>query len=113
MSPWCAFVVTIRGMSQDLNRREFLKVSGAAVVAGAAAAGETVRGDQTTPTPAAASRFAVAPINNVRIGYVGIGGQGSGHVQNLLKIAGCRISAVCDIRPERTEWAEKQCLAAG
>jgi predicted dehydrogenase len=49
----------------------------------------------------------------VRIGYVGIGGQGSGHVENLLKIPGCRITAVCDIRPERTDWATKAVTAAG
>jgi len=49
----------------------------------------------------------------VRIGYVGIGGQGGGHVNNLLKIPGCRITAVCDIRPERTDWATQQITAAG
>ena len=49
----------------------------------------------------------------MRIGYVGIGGQGSGHVQNLLKIPGCRITAVCDVRPERTDWATKAITAAG
>jgi predicted dehydrogenase len=100
-------------MSHDLNRRDFLKVSGAAVVAGAAAAGDAARAaDQTTPATAA-GRFSVAPIPNVRIGFVGIGGQGRGHVENLLKIPGCRISAVCDIRPEATARAEKACLAAG
>jgi predicted homoserine dehydrogenase-like protein len=49
----------------------------------------------------------------VRIGYVGIGGQGSGHVENLVQIPGCRIAAVCDIRPERTEWAVKRITAVG
>ena len=70
-------------MSHDLNRREFLKVSGAAVVAGAAAAtGTADAAAQATPAP---PRFSVAPIPSVRIGFVGIGGQGSTHVQNLLK----------------------------
>jgi hypothetical protein len=44
---------------------------------------------------------------------VGIGLQGSGHVNNLLEIDGCRITAVCDIRPERTDWATKVITAAG
>jgi predicted dehydrogenase len=102
-------------MSHDLNRREFLKVSSAAVVAGAAVAtgGVDAAGSAEAAAQAAPARFAAAPIPNVRIGYVGIGGQGSGHVQNLLKIPGCRISAVCDIRPERTDWAQKACVAAG
>ena len=53
------------------------------------------------------------PIPLVRIGYVGIGGMGSAHVNNLLKIDGCRITAVCDINPERTAWAVKVITAAG
>lgn len=57
--------------------------------------------------------LAAPPIPTVRIGYVGIGGQGSGHVENLLKIAGCRITAVCDINPQRTDWAASVITAAG
>ncbi len=49
----------------------------------------------------------------VRIGFVGIGLQGGGHVNNLLRIPGCRITAVCDIRDERTAWATKAITAAG
>lgn len=98
-------------MSDDLNRREFLAVTSAAVVAGAAAiGGEAAAGVQAQPAPA---RFAAPLIPLVRIGYVGIGGQGSGHVENLLKIPGCRITAVCDIRPARTDWATKAITAAG
>ena len=37
---------------------------------------------------------------------VGIGLQGGSHVQNFLKIPGCRITAVCDIREERTTGAK-------
>src|SRR5262252_5105653 len=97
-------------MPEDLNRREFLTVTGAAVVAGAAAIGREAGVEAAQAAPA---RFAVPPIPLVRIGYVGIGGQGSGHVQNLLKIPGCRITAVCDIRSERTDWATKVITAAG
>ena len=79
-------------MADDINRREFLTVAGAAVVvAGAAAvAGEAAAAASTQPAPA---RFAAPPIPLVRIGYVAIGGQGSGHVENQLKIPGCRITA--------------------
>ena len=91
----------------DLKRRDFLKLGGAAVVAGATPlAGEASQ-------PASGVPFSAPPIEMVRIGYVGIGGQGGGHVNNLLKIPGCRITAVCDIRPERTEWATTQITAAG
>jgi len=38
---------------------------------------------------------------------------GSGHVSSLLKIEGCQIAAVCDIRPERTDWAKRKIVEAG
>ncbi len=93
-----------------MHRRDFLKISGSAVAAGALAAKTTSRAEAQT---GGAGALAVPPIETVRIGYVGIGGQGSGHVKNLLKIPGCRITAVCDIRPERTEWATQAVTAAG
>jgi predicted dehydrogenase len=93
-----------------MDRRDFLKLSGSAVAAGALAAQtEGVAEAQA----AAGGPLAAAAIENVRIGYVGIGGQGSGHVRNLLKIPGCRITAVCDVRPERTDWATKAITAEG
>jgi hypothetical protein len=92
----------------DLNRRDFLKIGGAALAAGTAL---------STAEPAAQTQsthpFAAPPIPDVRIGFVGIGGQGGGHVRNFLRIPGCRITAVCDIRPERTDWAIKEITAAG
>ncbi|MDH4063670.1 MAG: Gfo/Idh/MocA family oxidoreductase [Acidobacteriota bacterium] len=93
----------------ELNRRDFLRLGGAAVAAGAAGLG-----GETRAQPAAPSGLLAAPaIDRVRIGFVGIGLQGGGHVENLLKIPGCRIDAVCDIRPERTGWATKAITAAG
>ena len=92
----------------DLNRRDFLKIGGAALAAGA-----TIGGDEPSAQSQATHPFAAPPIAEVRIGFVGIGGQGGGHVENLLRIPGCRITAVCDIRPERTEWATKAITAAG
>jgi hypothetical protein len=92
----------------DLNRRDFLKIGGAALAAGTTL-DATAPTSQTQPT----HPFATPPIGEVRIGFVGIGGQGGGHVENFLRIPGCRITAVCDIRPERTEWATKEITAAG
>ena len=93
-----------------MNRRDFLKAGGAALAAGAMAERGAAAAGGPQPAPEA---FAAPPIETVRIGYVGIGGQGSGHVSNLVKIPGCRITAVCDIRPERADWATKQITAAG
>src|SRR5687767_13884203 len=93
----------------SLNRREFLKVGSAAVVAGAVAA----RGSDDASAQAASGFLAAPPIEMVRIGYVGVGLQGGSHVNNLLKVPGCRVTAVCDIRQERTDWARKVITAAG
>jgi hypothetical protein len=91
-----------------MDRRDFLKTTAGAVVAGAAAPLAMPAAAQKAETP-----FAASPIELVRIGYVGIGGMGSAHVGNLLKVPDCRITAVCDINPERTAWAVKAVTAAG
>jgi len=93
----------------SLDRREFLKIGGAAVVAGAAAA----RGGEAVAAQTTSGFLAAPPIETVRIGFVGVGLQGGSHVNNLLKIPGCRITAVCDVRQERTDWATKAITAAG
>ena len=92
----------------EINRRDFLKIGGATLAAGAIA-GEAGGDTQTQ----AGGVFAAPAIDQVRIGFVGVGLQGSDHIRNLLRIPGCRIQAVCDIRPERTEWATKEITAAG
>ncbi len=86
-------------------------MSGSALAAGALAGRPAAAADQAAATGAAP--LTAAPIETVRIGYVGIGGQGSSHVRNLLKIPGCRITAVCDVRSERTDWATQAITAAG
>ena len=91
----------------ELNRRDFLKIGGAAIAA------STIGHDAAADEPQELAFLATPPIETVRIGFVGIGGQGGGHVRNLLRIPGCRITAVCDIRPERTDWAAKQIAEAG
>lgn len=48
-------------------------------------------------------------MEKVRIGIIGIGNMGSDHVQRLEKgdVPEMVAAAVCDINPERLEWAEK------
>src|SRR5688500_18877162 len=92
-----------------MKRREFIKTTAGTVAAGAVAPllAEAAAGVQR------GSPLAAPPIELVRIGYVGIGGMGSAHVNNLLKVPGCRVTAVCDINPARTAWAVKAITAAG
>ena len=100
----------------DLNRRDFLKLTGAAALSGPAEAGRYIdTGGHRIAEAAQAGGgfFADQPIALVRIGMVGVGLQGGSHLENFLKIPGCRITAVCDVREERTTWASKAIVAAG
>ena len=90
-----------------------MKIGGAALAAGTVGVRDSGAIDPQTAAAPGPAPFAAPPIETVRIAYVGIGGQGSSHVRNLLKIPGCRITAVCDIRSERTDWATQQITAAG
>jgi len=100
-----------KSTNSGYNRRDFLKV-GAAVPLSAAFSGvahaKDIKIPQETPVP-----FSIKPMERIRIGYVGVGGMGTSHVRNLLKIEGAEIRAVCDIMPERVERAQKLVVEAG
>ena len=88
----------------ELTRRAFVGASAAFLAAGTAAcAGGPPAGGASSqagrnPGAAPAAPFAARPIETVRIGFVGVGGMGTVHVENLVDIPGARITAVCDIR---------------
>ncbi len=122
-----------------LDRRELMKLGaaglGAAVVgtaglAGAATdpgeaaapgvglpAGRSAAGRITLQAPSLGAApqhpLAAEPIETVRVGYVGVGLQGGGHVRNLLSIPGCRVVALCDIVPAKVERYQQRAVEAG
>ena len=49
----------------------------------------------------------------VRIGVIGTGGRGTGHVGTLLGIDGAEIVAVCDLTRSKAENAANLCVKAG
>ena len=49
----------------------------------------------------------------VRVGVIGCGSRGPGHVGDLLGIEGVEIKAVCDVRPERAASVQDQVEKAG
>src|SRR5436189_6127209 len=106
----------------DLDRRDALKlIAGglglAALGAEAAACAPTVRAASSEPRRSAApapDRFLAAPpMDTVRIGFVGVGGQGTAHVHNLLRVEGCVIKAVDDIVPEKVTKTQDLVEQAG
>ncbi len=103
-------------MSDRVDRRGFVKVTaglGAAMflpaIRMADAQAPAVRRLTTNPQ----LEFRVPPIDPVRIGYVGVGGMGSAHVRNLLRIEGVQVRAVCDIVPEKVARVRQWVIDAG
>ncbi|HPG39646.1 MAG TPA: Gfo/Idh/MocA family oxidoreductase [bacterium] len=91
------------------NRRDFLKIGAAAPLSAALTSVALAK-----PVPKDAPQlFTAKPLSTVRIGYVGVGGMGSSHVRNLLKIDGVELKAVCDIIPERVERIQQWTVEAG
>jgi predicted dehydrogenase len=91
----------------DASRREFLRKS-AAVGFGAVVAGALSPLRDPLPAGERPLLFRAPPMDRVRIGFVGVGGQGSSHVENLLTLEGVEIKALCDIVPEKVSaWQKK------
>ena len=95
----------------DPSRREFLKLGAALGVASAlppaAAAARPSQSAQGT------TLFAAPPMDRVRVGFVGVGGQGSVHVENFLTLDGVDVKAICDIAPEHASVNADKVVAAG
>lgn len=49
----------------------------------------------------------------MRVGFVGVGGMGTAHVRNLVRIDGCVVSAVCDVVAAHAERAAQIVEDAG
>ncbi len=81
-------------MTTQFDRRAFVRLgaAGLGTVVGTVSASKAQSQD-----PAPSSPLVVPPIEEVRVGFVGVGLQGSSHCRNLLRIEGVRLVAVCDI----------------
>jgi predicted dehydrogenase len=44
-------------------------------------------------------------LDQVKVGFIGAGGNASGHMQRVSEIEGARITAICDLVPEKAEAA--------
>ncbi|MGD8451497.1 MAG: Gfo/Idh/MocA family oxidoreductase [Phycisphaerae bacterium] len=99
--------------SPGQSRREFIKLS---ALAGAALGGWSLTGCAAggrRPGPAPERPMTAAPMDRVRIGFVGVGGMGTNHVNMLLKIEGAEIRAVCDIVESHAARAQDLVEKAG
>ena len=94
--------------------------------AGAAGIGAAMLGSSTgcasgtqtsAPVPdigqAPTQLLAAPPIENVRIGFVGVGLMGTSHIRNLLRIPGVELKAICDIVPDKVARVQEMTVEAG
>ncbi len=95
-------------MSDAVDRRSFIRTTTAAGLGLGLGGALSACADRPLPPP---EGFQPGPIEVVRMGFVGVGHQGSSHVRNFLQIPGVEIRAVCDIVPAKAErmagWIEE------
>lgn len=89
-----------------VDRRTFVRT--------AAAAGVSLTVDHRAlaagPLPSPARH---TPLQTVRVGFVGVGHQGSSHVRNFLRIPGVEIGAICDLVPAKVAAMQDLVADAG
>ena len=92
-----------------LSRRDFVRVGTAAGLGAALVPvfGKAQAPQQPTPL------FTAPPLERVRMGFVGIGGMGSVHLDNYLQLEGVEVKAVCDIVPEKVARAKQKVTEKG
>lgn len=106
-------------MSNQVDRRDFLKtaaIAGAGLGLGVDALhGQEMRGalPRTAPGVASDSLFRTTPMERVRMAFVGVGHQGTSHIQNFLRIDNVDIVAICDIVPDHVARSQKLVTDAG
>jgi len=67
----------------------------------------------TAAVAAPAILGAQSPNDTMRVAFIGVGNRGSHLLRNMLKVAGTKVVAVCDLLPERAEAAAQLVQKAG
>ena len=97
---------------QGINRRSFLQIGaagvGALITKTIHAQGKKKGTIQTSP-----KIMTSKPLKKLKVGFVGMGMQGAGHVRNFLNIERVEITAICDVVPEKVERMQKWVTKAG
>ncbi len=108
-------------MSEPIARREFIRrsaTSAAALAVGAITVDAATGSAKTKPQrlrtePGAAAGLAAPKMAKVRVGFIGVGARGSGHVQQMLLIDGVEVKAIADLYPDWAERSAKACTDKG
>jgi len=100
------------------NRRDFLKLSGLAGMGlvGAGISGFTQAELDDVLRQSKRKRnqrfnmcgYAAPKLDVVRVGFIGLGMRGPGHVERMSKIQGVEIKAICDLVPEKVDKVKEK-----
>lgn len=60
-----------------------------------------------------ALKLTADPIEEVRVGFIGLGMRGTGAIRRYVNIDGAKIAALCDLHADRVEAAQKIVVGAG
>src|ERR1022692_4476722 len=83
-------------ITTKINRRHFLKVTGAAIALPTILPGSVFGGDgQTTPS------------NRITLGVIGMGWQGPSNTQAFLAETDCQVVAACDLDANHLQRSEE------
>ena len=98
--------MTKRQLKSDMDRREFLK--GTAWMAAVAAAGSPFAGCMSLCSRTQGmGNFACAPMKRIRLAFIGVGERGGAAVHRVVRIPGCEVSVLCDLRTEAVAEHQK------
>ena len=118
----------------EFNRRNFLKIAGAAGLATMLPAEQlmaaNIHFDKTPPSAKSLKKiykeaqkrhpqrfnmcgYAAPKIDTVRVGFVGIGARGAGAVNRIRNIENVKIAALCDELPEKVQAASEKLNGSG
>lgn len=106
---------SLETMPGACSRRDFLKKSAAAGL-GASLAKVSLPGKtqaHNSSSPPVLAPIKAAPMEKVRLGFVGVGLQGSSHIRNLLRIDKVEIKAIGDIVEEKVVRIQDWVVKAG
>jgi predicted dehydrogenase len=95
-----------------MRRRDFLKISSVVGVASALGAGCRT-GERAAGDARSVMGLRVPALDEVRVGFIGVGKRGPGAVRRLCHIPKVRIIGICDVYEERAEKSAADVVAAG
>ncbi|HZH98256.1 MAG TPA: Gfo/Idh/MocA family oxidoreductase, partial [Fimbriimonadaceae bacterium] len=100
-----------------IDRRSLLKAAAATGMSVALGQSAQAAGSESQqarkPKGKSVAGLAAPKMDKVRVGFVGVGARGSGHVAQMLLLEGVEVTAICDTHRPSLDKAVKRCVDKG